>query len=213
MRPAGRQWADDRSRRRHCPRRRGGHHGPALRHPQRRPRALPRRADRLLPTGCSAPSFEAEDAVQETFIRAWRGPRRSRAVRASARGCTGSRRTSASTCSERRQRRARPVDMSPARSADNPLPDALPENVWIEPVPDARVVPERRRPGRGRDRPRVGPPRVRRRAPEPAAATAGRADPARGAALACRRGRRAARHDRRVGEQRAPAGARHARQP
>jgi RNA polymerase sigma-70 factor (ECF subfamily) len=40
------------------------------------------------------------------------------------------------------QRRARPVDMSPARSADNPLPDALPENVWIEPVPDARVVPE-----------------------------------------------------------------------
>jgi RNA polymerase sigma-70 factor (ECF subfamily) len=32
--------------------------------------------------------------------------------------------------------------MSPAQSADNPLPDALPENVWIEPVPDARVVPE-----------------------------------------------------------------------
>ena len=43
---------------------------------------------------------EAEDAVQETFLRAWRAPRalRRRATRC-ARGSTGSPRTSASTCS------------------------------------------------------------------------------------------------------------------
>ena len=41
---------------------------------------------------------EAEDAVQETMVRAWRGRTASRAVRACARGCTGSPPTSASTC-------------------------------------------------------------------------------------------------------------------
>ena len=69
----------------------------------------------------------------------------------------------------------------------------------------------RRRPGRGRGRARVDPARVRRRAPAPAAAPARRADPLRGAALAGDRGRRAARDERRLGQQRAPAGARDAR--
>ena len=41
-----------------------------------------------------------------------------------------------------KERRARPMDLEPARSADIPLPDPLPENVWILPVPDDRVVPE-----------------------------------------------------------------------
>ena len=42
--------------------------------------------------------FEAEDAVQDTFLRAWRASTASRAAPRCARGSTGSRRTSASTC-------------------------------------------------------------------------------------------------------------------
>ena len=38
------------------------------------------------------------------------------------------------------ERRARPMELAPARSADTPLPDPLPENLWILPVPDDRVV-------------------------------------------------------------------------
>ena len=66
-------------------------------------------------------------------------------------------------------------------------------------------------PAERRRGPRVDPARVRRRAAAPAAAPAGGADPARGAALAGHRGRRAARHHRRVGQQRAAAGPGHAR--
>jgi RNA polymerase sigma-70 factor (ECF subfamily) len=34
------------------------------------------------------------------------------------------------------------MDLAPARSADIPLSEALPESAWILPVPDGRVVPE-----------------------------------------------------------------------
>ena len=44
-------------------------------------------------------AFEAEDAVQETMVRAWRASTASRAGRRCARGCTASPPTSASTCS------------------------------------------------------------------------------------------------------------------
>src|SRR5437016_7167829 len=33
------------------------------------------------------------------------------------------------------------MDLHPALSADTPLPAPMPEDTWIEPVPDARVVP------------------------------------------------------------------------
>jgi RNA polymerase sigma-70 factor (ECF subfamily) len=39
------------------------------------------------------------------------------------------------------QRRARPMDLHPALTADHPLPEPLPENIWIEPMPDSLVVP------------------------------------------------------------------------
>jgi RNA polymerase sigma-70 factor (ECF subfamily) len=39
------------------------------------------------------------------------------------------------------QRRARPMDLHPALTADHPLPEPLAENVWIEPIPDSLVVP------------------------------------------------------------------------
>jgi RNA polymerase sigma-70 factor (ECF subfamily) len=39
------------------------------------------------------------------------------------------------------KKRAQPMDMGPASSADNLLGDALPDNAWIEPIPDGRAVP------------------------------------------------------------------------
>jgi RNA polymerase sigma-70 factor (ECF subfamily) len=86
-------------------------------------------------------AFEAEDAVQETFIRAWRGY-------AAFEGRSALRswlyRIATNVCLDMlgaSQRRARPMDLGGPSSADRPLPDALPETTWIEPVPDARVVP------------------------------------------------------------------------
>ncbi len=86
-------------------------------------------------------AFEAEDAVQETFIRAWRGFDRFEG-RAALRSWLY--RIATNVCLDMLhapQRRARPVDVSIARTADTPLGDPLPETTWIEPVPDQRVVP------------------------------------------------------------------------
>ncbi len=86
-------------------------------------------------------AFEAEDAVQETFIRAWRGY-------AAFEGRSALRswlyRIATNVCLDMlgaSQRRARPMDLGGPSSADRPLPDALPETMWVEPVPDALVVP------------------------------------------------------------------------
>ena len=86
-------------------------------------------------------AFEAEDAVQETMIRAWRGFKdfegrsalRSWLYRIATNVCL--------TMLGASQRRARPMDLQPASTADRPLGAALPENTWVEPIPDARVVP------------------------------------------------------------------------
>ena len=86
-------------------------------------------------------AFEAEDAVQETFIRAWRGLDRFEG-RSSLRSWLY--RIATNVCLDMRgatQRRARPVDLNPAGTAAGPLDAGLPESAWIEPVPDDRVVP------------------------------------------------------------------------
>ena len=151
--------------------------------------------------------FEAEDAVQETFIRAWRGLEGFEGRAACAPGSTGSRRTSGSTCS-RGESAARGRWTSGRRTSP------IESNLNIPARGDLDRADSRRRsgrPGRGGRVARDDPPRVRRRAAAPPAATAGGADPLRGAALEGDRGRRAPRHERRVGQQRAPARAGDAR--
>jgi RNA polymerase sigma-70 factor (ECF subfamily) len=86
-------------------------------------------------------AFEAEDAVQESFLRAWKSFDAFEG-RSTLRSWLYSIVTN--VCLDMlggKERRARPMDLAPARSADTPLPDALPEGAWILPVPDERVVP------------------------------------------------------------------------
>jgi RNA polymerase sigma-70 factor (ECF subfamily) len=85
-------------------------------------------------------AFEAEDAVQETMVRAWRSHDRFEG-RSSLR--TWLYRIATNVCLDLlagRKRRARPVDMGPARPADGPLPEPVSGESWVEPMPDARVV-------------------------------------------------------------------------
>ncbi|HEX3427189.1 MAG TPA: sigma-70 family RNA polymerase sigma factor [Candidatus Limnocylindrales bacterium] len=85
-------------------------------------------------------AFEAEDAVQETFIRAWRGFDRFEG-RSKIRSWLY--RIATNVCLDMRgasQRRALPIDLSPAQTADQALGTPLPETAWIEPVPDDRAI-------------------------------------------------------------------------
>ena len=87
-------------------------------------------------------SFEAEDAVQETLVRAWRNFDRFEG-RAALRSWLY--RIATNVCLDMlngRQRRARPMDLGPAREPVESSLHTLPEVTWIEPVPDGRVVPE-----------------------------------------------------------------------
>jgi RNA polymerase sigma-70 factor, ECF subfamily len=88
-------------------------------------------------------AFEAEDAVQETLLRAWRGFDRFEG-RSALRSWLY--RIATNVCLDMlngKERRARPMDLEPARTADAPLGDALPEARWVLPIPDGRVTPER----------------------------------------------------------------------
>ncbi|TML73737.1 MAG: sigma-70 family RNA polymerase sigma factor [Actinobacteria bacterium] len=84
--------------------------------------------------------FEAEDAVQETMIRAWRGIDRFEG-RAALRSWLY--RIATNVCLdmvEGRERRARPMDLGPAREPVASNLNVLPEATWIQPVPDAMVA-------------------------------------------------------------------------
>src|SRR5881398_328174 len=85
--------------------------------------------------------FEAEDAVQETFIRAWRGVDRFEG-RSALRSWLY--RIATNVCLDllnNRERRARPMDLGPAREPVLENAAILPEVTWIEPVPDSLVTP------------------------------------------------------------------------
>ena len=87
-------------------------------------------------------STEAEDAVQETFIRAWRAYDRFEG-RSALRSWLY--RIATNVCLdmlEGRKRRARPMDLGPAREPEAVHLNTLPEVTWIEPMPDGHVVPE-----------------------------------------------------------------------
>jgi RNA polymerase sigma-70 factor (ECF subfamily) len=84
--------------------------------------------------------FEAEDAVQDTLLRAWRSLERFEA-RSSLRSWLY--RIATNVCLDMldsSQRRARPMDLGGARSPDGPIGEILPETTWIEPIPDSRVA-------------------------------------------------------------------------
>jgi RNA polymerase sigma-70 factor, ECF subfamily len=86
-------------------------------------------------------AFDAEDAVQETLVRAWKAVDRFER-RSSLRSWLY--RIATNVCFdllEGRRRRALPVDLGPA---GEPVVENLrtPDVPWIEPVPDDRVVPE-----------------------------------------------------------------------
>jgi RNA polymerase sigma-70 factor (ECF subfamily) len=89
-----------------------------------------------------ASPFEAEDAVQETFLRAWRGFERFEG-RAALRSWLY--RIATNVCLDMlkgRERRARPMDLGPAREPIEANLNTLPEVTWIQPAPDGAVVPE-----------------------------------------------------------------------
>jgi RNA polymerase sigma-70 factor (ECF subfamily) len=87
-------------------------------------------------------SYDAEDAVQETLVRAWRGVDRFEG-RAALRSWLY--RIATNVCLDMlkgKQRRTRPMDLGSARTPDiASLGAPWPETTWIQPIPDGRVLP------------------------------------------------------------------------
>ena len=85
---------------------------------------------------------EAEDAVQETLIRAWRASERFEG-RSSIRSWLY--RIATNVCLDLlrgRRRRARPMELGPSRPpVESSLEWLLPEGSWVSPIADARVLP------------------------------------------------------------------------
>jgi RNA polymerase sigma-70 factor (ECF subfamily) len=106
--------------------------------PERYRRELTGFCYRMLGSG-----FEAEDAVQETMVRAWRA-----AGGFEGRSSTRSwlYRIATNVCLDMlrgRQRRARPMEMGPSSPPDGSLlGPTRPEALWVTPVADWRVLPD-----------------------------------------------------------------------
>ena len=85
--------------------------------------------------------YEAEDAVQETMLRAWR-------ALATFEDRTGLRpwlyRIATNVCLDLlkgRSRRALPMDVAPVATAELRRGDARPEATWVQPAPDRLILP------------------------------------------------------------------------
>jgi RNA polymerase sigma-70 factor (ECF subfamily) len=87
--------------------------------------------------------FEAEDAVQETMVRAWRAAD-SFEGRSSVRSWLY--RIATNVCLDLlrgRQRRARPMELGPSMPpVESSLAGSLPEHAWVSPIADDRVLPD-----------------------------------------------------------------------
>jgi len=89
-----------------------------------------------------ASPFEAEDAVQETFIRAWRNLERFEG-RAALRSWLY--KIATNVCFDMlsgRERRARPMDLGPSQEPVESSLNTMPEATWIQPTPDPAAVAE-----------------------------------------------------------------------
>ena len=86
--------------------------------------------------------FEADDAVQETMVRAWRAmdsfegrsTLRSWLYRIATNACLDMLRG--------RQRRALAMDLGPSSTADAFHGETRPDHAWLQPIPDGRALPD-----------------------------------------------------------------------
>jgi len=85
-------------------------------------------------------AFDAEDAVQETMVRAWRGLDRFEG-RAALKSWLY--RIATNVCLDvlnGKERRIRPLELGDPGGLDSPL-TTRPETSWLEPIPEGRVLP------------------------------------------------------------------------
>src|SRR3982751_1760575 len=86
--------------------------------------------------------FEADDAVQETMVRAWKAADRFEG-RSSVRSWLY--RIATNVCLDLlrgRDRRARPMELGPSSAPEERhLGPMLPEHAWVSPIADTRVLP------------------------------------------------------------------------
>src|SRR4051794_38065170 len=84
-------------------------------------------------------AFDAEDAVQETMVRAWRGIDRFEG-RAALKSWLY--RIATNVCLDMlssKERRIRPLELGDPSGLDSPL-TTRPETTWLEPIPDGHVL-------------------------------------------------------------------------
>src|SRR5580658_8213233 len=86
--------------------------------------------------------FDAEDAVQETMVRAWKAAD-SFEGRSSVRSWLY--KIATNVCLDQlrsRQRRARPMELGPSRPpVEASLEGVLPDGAWVSPIADERILP------------------------------------------------------------------------
>lgn len=85
-------------------------------------------------------AFDADDAVQETMVKAWQGLERFEG-RSSTRSWLY--RIATNTCLDSlraKGRRALPMDLGRPGSGSSPVGEPLPQEAWVEPIPDGDLL-------------------------------------------------------------------------